>query len=84
MGHELTRAKHAARAGYQVRLYRPVLSSEGERRDHETPGVTKGSTANDRWVSNFDQFFVGRPVTLSLPIILQENLFLKVHMGEKP
>jgi hypothetical protein len=42
-GHKLTCAKHAARAGYQVRLYRPVLSSEGERRDHETPGVTKGS-----------------------------------------
>jgi hypothetical protein len=48
------------------------------------PASQRVPTANDRWVSNFDQFFVGRPVTLSLPIILQENLFLKVHMGEKP
>src|SRR5690349_20757235 len=47
------------------------------------PASQRVPTANDRWVSNFDQFFVGRPVTLSLLIILQENLFLNVHMGEK-
>jgi hypothetical protein len=40
-----------------------------------------GATANDRWVSNFDQFFVGLPITLSSLPTLQENLFLKVHMG---
>jgi len=30
-----------------------------------TPARTPaGGAANDRWVSNFDQFFVGLPITL--------------------
>src|SRR5689334_7349509 len=31
---------------------------------HETPGIAKVLTAVDRWVSKFDQFFVGLPSTL--------------------
>ena len=32
---------------------------------HETPGITKNPRpANDRWVSNFDQFFVRLPTSL--------------------
>jgi hypothetical protein len=31
---------------------------------HQTPGITKVLTAVDRWVSNFDQFFVGLSITL--------------------
>jgi hypothetical protein len=31
---------------------------------HETPGITKVTNANDRRVSNFDQFFAGLSITL--------------------
>jgi len=31
---------------------------------HRVPGITKTRPSNDRWVSNFDQFFVGLSITL--------------------
>ena len=31
---------------------------------HETRASQRAPTANDRWVSNFDQFFVGLPISL--------------------
>ena len=63
----LSTTKHALALHWEI-----AASLGGNKRladlalSHRVPGITKASfrTANDRWVSNFDQFFVGLPITL--------------------